>query len=289
MKTILVTGANGQLGSELQEHARNYSHFNFIFTDYGELDITDETAVGSFFSSHTLDYVINCAAYTSVDKAETDYERAKILNAEAVGILAKEAHRTDIPFIHISTDYVFDGKNFKPYQEDDVVNPQSAYGKTKLDGENLAFANHEKTMIIRTSWLYSSFGNNFVKTMIRLGKEREELSVIFDQIGTPTYAHDLADGIISMIDSVEKNEQSFTSGIYHYSNEGVCSWFDFAKEIHAYCNIPCTVNPIKTKDYPTPAQRPFYSVLDKSKIKETYSLSIPYWKDSLHACIEKIK
>jgi dTDP-4-dehydrorhamnose reductase len=142
MKTILVTGANGQLGSELQEHARNYSHFNFIFTDYGELDITDETAVGSFFSSHTLDYVINCAAYTSVDKAETDYERAKILNAEAVGILAKEAHRTDIPFIHISTDYVFDGKNFKPYQEDDVVNPQSAYGKTKLDCENLAFANH---------------------------------------------------------------------------------------------------------------------------------------------------
>jgi dTDP-4-dehydrorhamnose reductase len=266
MKTILVTGANGQLGSELQEIAGKNSYFSFLFTDYEELDITDRNAVHQFFSSHSIDYVINCAAYTAVDKAETDYERAKILNAEAVGILAKEAHRTNIPFIHISTDYVFDGKNYKPYQEDDVVNPQSAYGTTKLEGENLAFAHHNKTMIIRTSWLYSSFGNNFVKTMIRLGKERDELSVIFDQIGTPTYAYDLANGIMSIIDSVEKNEQSFTPGIYHYSNEGVCSWFDFAKEIHAYCNITCTVNPIKTEDYPTPAQRPFYSVLDKSKI-----------------------
>lgn len=289
MKTILVTGANGQLGSELQEIAGKNSYFSFLFTDYEELDITDRNAVHQFFSSHSIDYVINCAAYTAVDKAETDYERAKILNAEAVGILAKEAHRTNIPFIHISTDYVFDGKNYKPYQEDDVVNPQSAYGTTKLEGENLAFAHHNKTMIIRTSWLYSSFGNNFVKTMIRLGKERDELSVIFDQIGTPTYAYDLANGIMSIIDSVEKNEQSFTPGIYHYSNEGVCSWFDFAKEIHAYSSIECTVHSIKTEAFPTPAQRPFYSVLDKSKIKETYTLTIPYWKDSLHACIEKIK
>ncbi|MFW5851827.1 MAG: dTDP-4-dehydrorhamnose reductase [Bacteroidota bacterium] len=289
MKTILVTGANGQLGSELQEIAGNNSYFSFIFTDYKELDITNTLAVEQFFSSHSIDYVINCAAYTAVDKAETDYAGAKTLNAEAVGILAKEAYRTNIPFIHISTDYVFDGKNFKPYQEDDVVNPQSAYGKTKLEGENLAFAHHEKTMIIRTSWLYSSFGNNFVKTMIRLGKERDELSVIFDQIGTPTYAYDLANTIIHIISSVEKEEHTFTPGIYHFSNEGVCSWFDFAKEIHAYCNITCAVNPIKTEDYPTPAQRPFYSVLDKSKIKNTYSLSIPYWKDSLHTCIKKIK
>ncbi|MFO7868761.1 MAG: dTDP-4-dehydrorhamnose reductase [Bacteroidales bacterium] len=289
MNTILVTGAKGQLGSELQEIAHNNTDFTFIFTDYHELDITDEHAVQAFFSTHNIHYVINCAAYTAVDKAETEYEQAHTLNAKAVGILAHVAHKKDIPFIHISTDYVFNGKNHKPYTEDDTIHPESVYGTTKLEGENLALQNHNKTLIIRTSWLYSSYGNNFVKTMIRLGKERDELSVIFDQIGTPTYAYDLATAIIHIISSVDRHTNTFTPGIYHFSNEGVCSWYDFAKEIHAYCNITCTVNPIKTEDYPTPAQRPFYSVLDKTKIKETYSLTIPYWKDSLHACLQKIE
>ena len=288
MKTILVTGGNGQLGSELAEIS-NSSPYTFIFTDYLELDITDAHATTSFFQENSIDYVINCAAYTAVDKAEEDTLGAMLLNAEGVHSLANACSFFSIPLIHISTDYVFDGTHHIPYKETDKTNPQSVYGSTKLQGEQLALKANPHTIIIRTSWLYSSFGNNFVKTMIRLGAERDSLSVIFDQIGSPTYARDLADAIHSIIHGVEQKKHAFIPGIYHYSNEGVCSWFDFAKEIHALYGITCNVKPIETNQYPTPAKRPHYSVLNKSKIKSTFGIHIPYWKDSLQECISIIK
>lgn len=288
MKTILVTGGNGQLGSELLAISKNSPH-TFIFTDYLELDITKEKTITTFFENHTIDYVINCAAYTAVDKAEEDLLNATLLNTQGIQFLAHACSSFSIPLIHISTDYVFDGKSHIPYVETSLVNPQSVYGTTKLQGEQYALETHSQTIIIRTSWLYSSFGNNFVKTMIRLGLERESLSVIYDQIGTPTYARDLAEAILTIIDGVEEKRHPFTAGIYHYSNEGVCSWFDFAKEIHALWGITCSVIPIETTQYPTPAKRPHYSVLNKSKIKSTYGIHIPYWKDSLQNCIAILK
>ena len=279
---ILITGCNGQLGNEMQLlEAQNPQH-TYFNTDVAELDITDRQAVGRFVDDHQIDGIVNCAAYTAVDKAEEHADMAQLLNATAPGYLAEAVERRGGWFIQISTDYVFDGTNHLPYTEADAVCPNSVYGRTKLAGEQAAQQACRRTMIIRTVWLYSTFGNNFVKTMIRLGRERKELGVIFDQIGTPTYARDLAFAIFVVI------AQGVAPGIYHYSNEGVTSWYDFTKAIHRLAGIrDCHVRPLHTSEYPTPAARPHFSVLDKTKIKEALGLEIPYWEDSLRECIAK--
>ncbi len=283
MSNILVTGSNGQLGSELKSIIDEYKFDNFYFTDRSTLDISNFKQTKNFITSNKITYIINCAAYTAVDKAESDFENANTINHLAVKNLAQIAKENNISLLHISTDYVFDGKNYKPYKEDDIVNPQSIYGKTKLDGERAILElNPQNSIIIRTSWVYSSFGNNFVKTMLRLAKERDELGVIFDQVGTPTYARDLAATILQILPKIQNDNVE----IYHYSNEGVCSWYDFAKAIFELSNIDIKVNPITTKEYPTPASRPHYSMLDKSKIKDQFEITIPYWKTSLTRCLE---
>jgi len=284
---VLVTGANGQVGSELQMLNDEFLVLNYrcIFTTSQDLDITEHLQVREFIETHKIDVIINCAGYTAVDKAEEEQELADKINHQAVKNLAEISKENNIQFIHISTDYVFDGKNYKPYIEEDITNPQSVYGQSKLDGENaLLEINPSNSIIIRTSWVYSSFGNNFVKTMLRLGKEKEELGVIYDQIGTPTYAKDLAIAILKIIPKI----QNLKLSIYHYSNEGAISWYDFAKEIMKMAKLDCKINPIETKDYPTPASRPHYSLLNKSKIKKDFDIIIPYWKDSLRECITKI-
>jgi dTDP-4-dehydrorhamnose reductase len=283
MYNILVTGGNGQLGSELKEIASNYQDYNFLFTDVKDLDITNHAAVNEFVEMNKINVIINCAAYTAVDKAEEQGDLAKAINHLAVANFAKIAKDNHIKLIHISTDYVFDGTNYKPYVESDTPNPQSVYGQTKLDGElALQRINPANAIIIRTSWVYSKFGNNFVKTMLRLGKERDELNVVADQIGTPTHAADLAKAILTSIPQIN-NE---TVEVYHYSNEGVCSWYDFAKAIFELYKISINLGPIESTQYPTPAERPYYSVLNKKKIKDTYQIEIPFWKDSLIGCLK---
>jgi len=278
---ILVTGTNGQVGSELKELSLDYN-YNFFFTTRDELDISNRDEVKNFCESNNINTIINCAAYTAVDKAESDIEMADEINHKAVKKLAKFSEEKNIKLIHISTDYVFDGKNYKPYSEANQTNPNSVYGKTKLDGElEMIKINPKNSIIIRTSWVYSSFGNNFVKTMLRLGKEKDKLGVIFDQIGTPTYAKDLAKTILDIIPNIKNNKIE----IYNYSNEGVLSWYDFAKEIMKMAKIDCTINPIETYQYPTPASRPHYSLLNKSKIKNEFNITIPFWKDSLDKCL----
>lgn len=284
MTTILVTGSNGQLGNEMQQVAKQHPSYKFIFTDVAELDICDKPTLEAFANENSVNYIVNCAAYTAVDKAETDQELCYKINRIAAKNIGEVATHLNIKVIHVSTDYVFDGTNHIPYTEDMAVCPTSIYGKSKLDGENALLASCNQAVIIRTSWLYSSFGNNFVKTMIRLGNERDSLGVIFDQVGTPTYAADLADAIMKVI-----VHPTFTPGIYHFSDEGVCSWYDFTKTIHRICGITCTVNPIETKDYPVPTSRPHYSVLNKSKIKTTYGITIPHWEESLVKCLEIIQ
>lgn len=277
---ILITGCNGQLGNELQLLEKKYSEHTFFNTDVHELDITNAEAIDKFVSSNNIDIIINCAAYTAVDKAESNKELCQVLNAEAPAYLAKAISKRNGWMIQVSTDYVFDGTKNTPYVETDSPCPNSVYGSTKLDGEKAVEQACKNTMIIRTAWLYSSFGNNFVKTMMRLGKEKEELNVIFDQIGTPTYARDLAVAIMTAV------EKGIVPGIYHFSNEGVISWYDFTKAIHRLSGITsCHVRPIHTEEYPTAATRPHYSVLDKTKIKKTYGIEIPYWEDSLAECI----
>ncbi len=279
---ILVTGANGQLGSEIIELSSEYEN-NYFFTDRAGLDISDEEDVKNYIVENSINVIINCAAYTAVDKAEDDKTNADIINHLAVKNLAKISKNNDIKLIHISTDYVFDGKNYKPYTEDDSVNPNSVYGTTKLAGEKaMQVVNPKNSIIIRTSWVYSSFGANFVKTMLRLGKERDELGVIFDQVGTPTYARDLAKTILEILPNISNEKVE----IYNYSNEGVLSWYDFAKEIMRMAKLTCKVNPIETKEYPTPAKRPHFSLLNKSKIKKEFNIEIPYWKDSLDECLK---
>jgi len=284
MNNILVTGSNGQLGSEIKELALNYD-YNFFFTAKDKLNITNDEDIKSFVKLNNINIIINCAAYTAVDKAEEDKINAGLVNRNAVKKLAKISKEKDIKFIHISTDYVFDGTNHKPYCEEQQAKPNSVYGQTKLDGENeMIKINPYNSIIIRTSWVYSPFGNNFVKTMLRLGKEKEELGVIFDQIGTPTYARDLAKVILDIIPKINNDKVT----IYNYSGEGVLSWYDFAKEIMKMAKIDCTINSLETFQYPTPASRPHYSILNKSKIKKDFNIIVPYWKDSLDECLREM-
>jgi len=280
---ILITGCNGQLGSEMQLLESEYPQHTFFNTDVATLDITDQKAVEDYVQGNGIDVIVNCAAYTAVDKAESNKQLCTLLNTEAPVYLAAAVEKRGGAMVQISTDYVFNGTKHTPYVETDTPCPDSVYGSTKLAGELGVSKFCHRTMIIRTAWLYSTFGNNFVKTMIRLGKEKAELGVIFDQIGTPTYARDLAHAIMTAVDGGIK------PGVYHFSNEGVCSWYDFTKAIHRLTGINnCRVKPLHTEEYPTPATRPAYSVLDKTKIKQTYGIEIPYWMDSLEECIAKL-
>lgn len=289
---ILVTGSNGQLGSSIKKLSAEYAKYEFIFVEREELDLSDESSIRTFLSENRFDVIINCAAYTAVDQAESDAEMADALNHLAVKVLAEETKKQNAFLVHVSTDYVFDGKGFKPYSENHRTSPQSVYGQTKLDGEHAFQGVNPRGCIIRTSWVYSEFGNNFVKTMLRLGGERDTLGVIFDQVGTPTYATDLAKTILGIISANDNGiELSGLNGspIYHFSNEGVCSWYDFAKSIFEMSDVDCLVNPIETKEYPTPATRPHYSVMNKHKIKQALGITIPYWKDSLKQCINQLQ
>ncbi|RHU22075.1 dTDP-4-dehydrorhamnose reductase [Parabacteroides sp. TM07-1AC] len=286
MKTVLVTGANGQLGNSIRLLAENHPGYNFLFTDVDTLDITNPAAVRGMIKDNQVDFVLNCAAYTAVEKAEEDEALCRRINAFAVGVLGKAAHEAGAKMIHVSTDYVFSGTSYRPYVETDVTCPVSAYGRTKLAGEEILQEVCPDAVIIRTAWLYSEFGSNFVKTVLRLGKERDQLGFVFDQIGTPTYAGDLAAAILAVVTADERN--AFVPGIYHFSNEGVCSWYDFTVKILQIAGIDCHVLPIETKDYPTKAVRPPYSVLNKKKIKTTYGITIPHWEESLRLCMEKL-
>lgn len=285
MKKILVTGSKGQLGSDIQDISSQFPDFQFYFTDIEELDLTDSTATENYFEEHRPDFCINCAAYTAVDKAEDEEELAMKINRDTAGFLAKVCKTNDTKLIHISTDYVFDGTNCKPYNETDKTSPQSVYGLSKLLGEDEILKVSPDALIIRTSWLYSSFGHNFVKTMLRLSSERDTITVVADQVGTPTYSGDLAMAVLTIINKFNIDQ---ISGIYHFSNEGVISWYDFAKAIMEIIESNCKVYPIESKDFPAKAKRPFYSVLNKTKIKTDFKLNIPYWKDSLEIAIRKI-
>jgi dTDP-4-dehydrorhamnose reductase len=280
---ILVTGSNGQLGSELKELASSYSQFEFLFLDREQLPIHDPVKVQNSITEYQPAYLINCAAYTAVDKAEVETELANDINGTAVGVLASVCKRQGTKFIHVSTDYVFNGNASKPLKEDDKVDPVNAYGASKLLGEQLALQNNPESIIIRTSWVYSFYGKNFVKTMMRLMKDKESIGVVNDQIGSPTYAADLAQAILQMISSGK-----WMPGIYNFSNDGVISWFDFAKEIERLTNSSCVVNSLATEQFPTPAKRPKYSVLDKTKIQQMFSIQLRDWKESLKECINKL-
>ena len=280
---ILITGCNGQLGNEIQKLEKVNPQHTFFNTDVAELDITNQLAIDQFIQENKIDGIINCAAYTAVDKAESNKLLCTALNAEAPAYLAMSIEKRGGWLVQVSTDYVFDGTKHTPYVETDTPCPDSVYGSTKLAGEIAVQKLCKKTMIIRTAWLYSTFGNNFVKTMIRLGKEKSELGVIFDQIGTPTYARDLAVAIMTAVN------KGIVPGTYHFSNEGVISWYDFTKAIHRIAGINgCHVKPLHTAEYPTPANRPHYSVLDKTKIKDTYGIEVPYWEESLQECITEL-
>ncbi len=283
---ILVTGANGQLGCEMQRLGA-VSPNNYIFTDVAELDITNADAVMNAVKAASIDIIVNCAAYTNVDKAESDEATAELINATAVGNLAKAMKEVGGTLFHVSTDYVFGCDGNTPRTEDMPLNPLGVYGRTKLHGEQAIAESGCKALVFRTAWLYSEFGNNFLKTMMRLTAEREQLNVVFDQVGTPTYAGDLALAIFSIIEAgvYEGNE-----GIYHFSNEGVCSWYDFAVEIaNVAGNTNCRINPCHSCEFPSPVTRPPYSVLDKTKIKNTFDIDIPHWRESMEYCIKRIK
>jgi len=284
MNTILITGSHGQLGNEMQQAAKGFPAFNYLYTDIEDLDICDKTALNAYVKANHVNMIVNCAAYTNVDKAEDDVELCYKINRDAVRNIGEVASENKLKVVHVSTDYVFDGTNYLPYTEDQHVCPATVYGKSKLAGELALLESCDQAVIIRTAWLYSSFGNNFVKTMMRLGTERDSINVIFDQIGSPTYAADLADTILKLV-----SHESFIPGIYHFSDEGVCSWYDFTKTIHRIAGITCDVRPIETKDYPARTPRPHYSVLNKAKIKSTYGITIPHWEESLVKCMDILK
>jgi dTDP-4-dehydrorhamnose reductase len=283
MNTILVTGANGQLANEIKIISAHFSTYQFLFTSKEELPIENTPVVKDFFEKHKIDFCINCAAYTAVDKAESEKEKAFLINADAVGSLAKICNIHQTKLIHISTDYVYDGSSNIPLTEESKTGPANVYGESKLRGEKLALENNPSTVIIRTSWVYSSFGNNFVKTMLYLFKEKIEINVVADQFGSPTCAADLAEVIMKFVERSAQEEQF--SGIYNYCNTGITTWYEFAEEIKSLVKSNCKINPIPTSSYKTAAQRPLYSVLDTSKIKQTLQISIPQWKDSLEKCI----
>lgn len=285
MANILITGASGQLGSEFQKVGFSILDEVF-FTDVAELDITNYEAIEAFVKLHEIDTIINCAAYTAVDRAEDEPEKAALLNTVAAGNLARVAYEEDCLLIHVSTDYVFDGTADVPYTEKNKTAPQSVYGATKLAGEEAINKSHCLAIIIRTAWLYSAFGNNFVKTIRRLGMEKGELNVVVDQVGTPTYAEDLAKAIVKIIGDDGVAEKA---GIYHFSNDGFCSWYDFAKEIILQSDIRCEVHPVTTEQYPTKAKRPAYSILDKTKIMREFGVEVPEWKDALARCLKEIE
>ena len=287
MTTILVTGSNGQLGNEIRERSARYSGYSFVFTDVSELDITDAAATTAFIHELSPSWIINCAAYTAVDRAEDEEERATMINGSGVDNLVNALTGTDCRLIHISTDYVFDGNRPIPYSEEDEPSPASAYGRSKLAGEKAAMR-WPNTIIIRTSWLYSSYGGNFVKTILGKAGSSESISVVFDQAGSPTYAADLASAVLDIISGVIQNRHLFVPGIFNYSNEGVCSWYDVATEIVSAAGSQCKVIPVRSSEYPSKVNRPAYSVLDKSKITEYYNLTIPHWRTSLNNCISKI-
>ena len=277
---ILVTGANGQLGNCLRKTFSNDTDLEVVYTDVQDLDITDREEVDHFIRENNFDFIVNCAAYTAVDRAETDDLKAAAINTVAVGNIAQAAAKHRVKVIHISTDYVFNGENYRPYEENDEPYPRSIYGRTKLEGEGILTSFCQDALIIRTAWLYSEFGGNFVKTMLRMASENKSINVVADQIGSPTYAGDLADAIHHIL-----RHNKWLPGIYHFTNEGVASWFDFSKAIFELAGKNVEVNPIPTSQYPTPAKRPLYSVLSKMKIKNTYGVKIPYWRDSLKKCL----
>ncbi|MCB9000387.1 MAG: dTDP-4-dehydrorhamnose reductase [Bacteroidales bacterium] len=285
-ETIIVTGAKGQLGNAFKEEVEKITGFPyfFIFTDVDELDICNTEQVDNTFQIHKPKYLINCAAYTAVDKAEEDVQNAYKLNEQGPEVLSQVCKKYGTKLIHISTDYVFDGNAHIPYKEDAQVNPQSIYGKSKLAGEEKVLASGVG-MIIRTSWLYSTTGNNFVKTIIRNAEAKPKLNVVFDQIGTPTYANDLAKAILAII---SKEQENFKPEIFHFSNEGVCSWYDFAEEIVRLGNFNCKIIPIESSEFPSKVKRPYYSVLNKKKIRNTYNVETPFWIDSLLDCITRL-
>ena len=288
MAVILITGANGQLGNELRELSKQYWGYDFTFTDIDSLDITNSEATREFIEKINPSWIVNCAAYNLVDKAESEPDSAMLVNSLAVKNITDAVKGSETRFIHISTDYVYGGSKNVPYSEDMPTEPLSSYGKSKLAGEREAL-HHMGSMIIRTSWLYSSFGHNFVKTMLKYGAERDVLKVVFDQTGTPTFAGDLADAIMKIISGVIRNQFAYKPGIYNYSNEGVCSWFDFATEIIREAGLNCQVMPVSSGDFKQAAVRPSYSVMDKTKIKENYNIVIPYWRDSMLKCLKIIK
>jgi dTDP-4-dehydrorhamnose reductase len=284
---ILVTGSNGQVGQELQFLASQFPNFKFLFANREILDISNNTSIEKLFEENNFTYCINCAAYTAVDKAEEEQDLARKINTEAVENLAKACQKFGTQFIHISTDYVYHSETInRPYREDDTTNPQCVYAATKLEGDLIAIRILKNAIVLRTSWVYSSFGNNFVKTMIRLGRKLDNLRVIYDQIGTPTYARDLAFGILKIITKIENKEVENYGGIYHFSNEGVTSWYDFALAIFEEKEIEIAVAPIETKDYPTPAKRPHFSLMNKEKVRSTFGLEIPHWKTALVNCLD---
>ena len=290
MNNILITGANGQLGHEMRNVLADDQRFEAIYTDVAgdnikELDITDEAAVERLVAQHDIQIIVNCVAYTAVDAAEDNEPLAHRLNADAVGILARVAKRHHVRMVHVSTDYVFDGRGFVPYTEEMTPSPQSAYGRTKLAGEQQLFkVLGDDAVVLRTAWLYSPYGKNFVKTMLALGKDKPSLKVVFDQVGSPTCARDLARAIITVITAAE-----WHPGIYHYSNEGVISWYDFTKAIHRLAGIAeCDVQPCHSDEFPAKAHRPAYSVLDKTKFKATFGVQVPYWQDSLETTIKQL-
>lgn len=284
---ILVTGREGQLGSTLFNYCKRIEGLNFSFTTIEELDLSNEERIRAYFAGRKFDLIVNCAAYTAVDKAETDPDTARAINARALTLLGEAAAGMNAGVIHISTDYVFSGKHYKPLTPEDETGPRSVYGQTKLEGEQNLLNTNAKSIIIRTSWLYSPIGENFMKTMLKLGKERTEVNVVADQIGSPTLADDLAKAILHIINGIHHENFDFVPGIYHYANQGVCSWYDFATAIFEIAGLNCLAIPVGSKQFPRPAPRPWYSVLDKSKIKETFALYIPHWRKSLETCLTR--